>query len=247
MILYCNGDSNTYGSEIMPPGFALAWPSLVITPSPDAADLRQIDIYRHTKAWPGVLGQHLGATIINDAAPGGSNQRIVRTTLEWLARNHGTIRQKPEEVVVVIGFTESCRYEFHDDAAGRWTSIGPNFVHFPESLLKAYYGRFHSDKASEIGFWQDIIHLQTLLDRLGVRHLFFASYRPLGRSLTPDIAGYLRPLISDSGLLSDTSMHHACFAAGCRKAPGHHFLEDGHALWADVLRAHLNKQQVNNK
>ena len=59
MILYVNGDSNCYGTELSTPD----------------------------KSWPKLLSATCSATLINQALPGASNSRIIRLTREFLKKN----------------------------------------------------------------------------------------------------------------------------------------------------------------
>lgn len=99
MLLLANGDSNTYGyglseQETNPH----QWPR-------NDAD----KIYALTNSWPAKLAEKLQCDHANLARPGSSNDRIVRTTMQYLAK-HGT-----KDTVLIIGWTEPSRREVHVD------------------------------------------------------------------------------------------------------------------------------------
>lgn len=91
MILYTNGCSWTYGGEL----------------EPYFVDNNQ----RQQLVWPYHLGKKLKAEkIVNLSWGCGSNQRIFRTTLDWIKNQE---KQNLENVFAVIQLTDSSRYEFN--------------------------------------------------------------------------------------------------------------------------------------
>lgn len=93
MILLTNGCSFTYGGSL-------------------GLDQPEQTEQRLKSVWPYHLGKLLNADEVVQLAMGcGSNQRIVRTTLEWM------VAQSPErlrDTVAVIQWTEPSRYEYYD-------------------------------------------------------------------------------------------------------------------------------------
>jgi len=91
MILFTNGCSWTYGGGL-------------------GLDLPEDNEKRLKSVWPYFLAQKLKIDkVVNLAEGGGSNQRIFRTTLDWL---HNTYDKK-EEAIAVIQLTDPLRYEFY--------------------------------------------------------------------------------------------------------------------------------------
>lgn len=91
MILYTNGCSWTWGHG-------------------EQANLSSRE-KRESMLWPHFLGEKLQAEkVVNNSTGCGSNQRIVRTTFEWLRTLDPNDYKK---VVAVIQFTEMSRFEFY--------------------------------------------------------------------------------------------------------------------------------------
>lgn len=93
-VLYSNGDSWTYGDEI-------------VHPTNKVND----DSTRYYNTWPWILSQELNIGVcINDALAGRSNYRIFRRTLnfifKWLESG-----KSPKDLMIVIGWTTPERYE----------------------------------------------------------------------------------------------------------------------------------------
>ena len=74
---------------------------------------------RQTMVWPWFLKNHLNMeNCVNDALGCGSNQRIVRTTLEWLQS------QTPDtlnDTLAIIQLTETSRYEYFEPDYEQWS------------------------------------------------------------------------------------------------------------------------------
>ena len=69
-------------------------------------------------SWPSLAAEQLSWSYTNDSWPGGSNDRIVRTTLSWLCAA-GT-----SDVFVVIGWTEPSRREIYVPDRDRYLHLG---------------------------------------------------------------------------------------------------------------------------
>jgi hypothetical protein len=64
-----------------------------------------------SKAWPGQVARKLNLNYINLSQPGGSNEYIVRTTVEFVS-NWVAQGRDPSELLVVLGWTTQERLEF---------------------------------------------------------------------------------------------------------------------------------------
>lgn len=98
MLLYANGCSYTFGHGLT---------DRDISADPDSwGSARDLD-YARSHSWPKLAADRLGWDCYNDALPGGSNDRIVRTTLSFLSRQHR------QDLFVIIGWTRSARREIY--------------------------------------------------------------------------------------------------------------------------------------
>ena len=91
MHLFTNGCSWTYGGGL-------------------GLDREEDTEQRLTSVWPKHLSDLMGTEVTNLAVGCGSNQRIIRTTYEWL------LEQTPETLantVAIIQWTEPSRYEYY--------------------------------------------------------------------------------------------------------------------------------------
>lgn len=144
--LWINGDSHTYGSYGPTPQDRVANP------------------------FAEQIADRLDLEYKNIALPGGSNQRIVRTTIEELPF------LKPREDFILIGWTSWERTEWWLN--NHWNQIcgdpGYAIPHFYKDKIKSgedYNELWRCSKEQEHSIW--VLH--KLLDNLGFRFLFYLA------------------------------------------------------------------------
>jgi len=186
-VLYCNGDSFTWGTGI---GNQFAHPQF---------DFKKFDESRLYSTWPGVLGESLGWKFINDAWAGGSNRRIIRRTKKFFKEI-----QDCQEVKVIISWSTAIRVEYARPVLPSDTEVpyikqgrtGPydiegdiTYVQVHQSGLtsptyiskqdKSYLKEFYlknNDADLFIQYLEDIINLQDFLKERNVDYIFFNAF-----------------------------------------------------------------------
>jgi len=135
MILYTNGCSWTWGGALEP------W--FETRPQFHDNDLRL------SLVWPHHLGKLLEADKVVNLSEGcGSNQRILRTTLDWLLR---TPKSDLEQTVAVIQFTELTRFELYEvfDESNPYKNIDTNWISCKVDHIQGRFpmgnARFHQN------------------------------------------------------------------------------------------------------
>jgi hypothetical protein len=240
VIVYANGDSNTYGDELVPPRFISRLPDInqadgsILKPRESRAELKELDTYRLKNAWPSVFGRSLGASkIINEGERGGSNDRMFRMTLAWLSDNAELCAaSKCGEIVVVLGFTGLSRTEkFNDDARfPAWTQIGPTFG--PSDAHKAYYDHLHTFEGDFCRFWAGVVAVQNTCLLLGVDFIFFNAYPEHLSGVDMIKPNRFSSLIDTNHMVPETMWE---FCADTPMGPRMHFLSEGHRTWGKHL------------
>lgn len=130
-LMVVNGDSNTFGSEMATPG---------------------------RTAWPAVVAEHLDVALVNLAADGGSNRRVLRTTVELLPAICDRRGVLPHEVLFVAMWTFPNRREqwgaepqpfvVEGEAPGKWRTIGPWHLPTGDPAALAWFRELdHADAA----------------------------------------------------------------------------------------------------
>jgi len=110
-VLLANGDSWTFGSEIMAPEF-LAEPGSIgegmgnrFKPNRFCWE-KYNDYYRIPRIWPTYLGSELGIQdTVNLSYPARSNDTIYETTIHWLMKNYISVGKNTDDLLVVIGWS----------------------------------------------------------------------------------------------------------------------------------------------
>jgi hypothetical protein len=163
MILYVNGDSHAAAAECVTPH---AWANddpiywgLGQQPHPD----------NERASFGCELANQLNAVLYLDAQAGGSNQRIIRTTRNWLEQ-----QDTFDEVFVLIQWSTWEREEwFH---AGEWWQVNASGMdHIPDELKNQYKNfvvNINWQEATETAH-RNIWNFHKELKSQNIRHLFF--------------------------------------------------------------------------
>jgi len=235
MILYVNGCSHSAGAEA---AVAHAW----------AVDDGQY-WDRGTEPHPANLavsyGQHLAdaldAKLICEASSGGSNDRIIRTTLEWIENNLDCLA----DTFMILQWTTWEREEWSHE--GTWYQVNASGIDtVPPALSKRYKNYvIEIDWTTKTQQAHDKIwNMHQYLKDLGVRHLFFS-----GQSTFSDIqlsdqknwsVNYMHPynreesyhnwLINNGGTYSN--------------AKSYHFDAKSHRLWSEHVLQYINDNNL---
>lgn len=123
-----------------------------------------------------LFARQLKCDYLNNAKGGGSNQRIVRTTIDWLLEN----KDKWNEVLVLIGWTEFHRYEILNNR--NWTQI--NRLDTPPEKMqkrvgsenwKSYISNFYNMWRMYNNYLDNILYLQLFLESNNIKYIFWDS------------------------------------------------------------------------
>lgn len=193
-ILFTNGCSWTYGGGLD-------------TDHPSESELAK-------KVWPHHLRINMGfSQHVNLASGCGSNQRIVRTTIDWLTKQD---KELLKNTVAVIQWTEWSRYEYYvpktnrpfDDEPNRWAlcKVG-NCISKAEAGDTNYTNkrndmRFETYSTLE-GYYTHLMQCETLasmFNKFGVKYYYWNFVTPMFalpdnlKSLLLDNYNWLEPL-----------------------------------------------------
>jgi hypothetical protein len=224
MYLYANGCSLTYGSALH---------------DDPVTQVCTNDSYRLRHAWPHRLASLLGADgSWNDGMPSGSNDRIVRTTLEFAARwlNAGLAANA---LIMIIGWSHPARREFYVDGAFRQMVPTHSYSLRPlNRLVKAYRKTAVSDVEAQSRFAAQVIGLSSFLDAQGIDYRFFHAIQ------ATEIPAELK-FVAAPGRLANgkfiepdrTMLNYLADAAEYLR--DRHPSEAGHFSWARRMAHHL--------
>ncbi len=229
MLLYANGCSMTIGAELADPA---------------------------ESCYPSLIAKKFGMTVFNASQAAGSNSRILRTSLLWVAnflQNGGA----PEELFVLIGWSGPDRREFGlsseegaPDPELFWRSLHINYQ-LPDSpsdlirLRKILQRSFWSNRESMARFLIEVNSLQSFLIHNSVRFCFSHSIPvcPLHPELTP-LAKSVNSETFYRFMDPGTDFLTYSRSAGVPFGPMHHPLEEGHEKWACQLSAFIKEKEL---
>ncbi|MFH9657071.1 DUF6071 family protein [Streptomyces sp. NPDC017248] len=228
MYVYANGCSMTYGSELA---------------DDPATGVCQDHEYRWRYSWPGRLHALLDADgTYNDAMPSGSNDRVLRTTVDFVARwlKEGLPRGA---LLVAVGWTHPARREFH--VAGDYRQVVPHHaydIRALDRLVTAYRRTAVCQDEAEQRYATQVASLHAFLEQHGITHVFFDAI------VTPGLPRHLRGTCVQETLTGPVFLRHdpagPTMAEFLRRRPHtlnvQHPNETGHRLWATELAGRID-------
>lgn len=186
MNLFTNGCSFTWGGSIYPKMYDSTGQLL------DYYNTSELNQERLSRVWPGQLAQLMNAeSCVNLALTCASNERIVRTTLEFFLNPENQNKQW----LAIIQWSLPERFEFWSDENNCWAVVSPQWVTFnnPQSttpaeatdaFLKHVYGmqgyRTYAKK-----FWTQLVTLSSFFQSRGIDYRYTRLMRLPHEHLDP--------------------------------------------------------------
>lgn len=175
MKLFANGCSFTWGGALFSSLYSQDG-NLLDYHNPSAENSRRL-----RTVWPGQLAQLLNVEHVNLSIGSGSNDRIVRTTLDFFTK----ILNKnidPSEYFACIQWTQSPRFEYHDEFLHTWAMCLPTGsmsekkassrdIARIDKLKDLFYGNTTSRSYSE-KYFQQIVTLSCFFEKHNVQYCF---------------------------------------------------------------------------
>ena len=251
-ILYTNGCSWTVGNE-------LEFDEELFNAYVSAHTPYNMVDYYNQYNWTSYLGKKLNAnTIINDSIGAGSNQRMIRKTIDFIL-NLSSEEQK--DLIVVLGWTSAERHEIYveDKRIRGWqilnltqpfdqTLIPPDPLLASDLVKKIEKYRKHylSSGSSLIGSIDLYLYQQFLmkntLENLDIKYLFFQSVPAWWDTwIDTDVYEMFKLKLKSTdhknnmGIYIKNAMQTVCNIKGFKHAPNMHVLSDGHKYWAEEV------------
>ena len=211
---------------------------------------------REIQRWSYHLSKKLNMEDINISSEGGSNDGILRTTIEWLKEN----KDKFSDVLVVIGWTQMTRTEFFNDVIGKWEN--QNFVSFGDSETDKTTEKFYEKQSKHMlrhtelspnhewwkvylkyyfsmeqrynSFFNSVLYSQSIFKSFGIDYIYFASFgKRLQKILSHDLIDE-KHILQDNMVLIDLA-----------DDAGHPGIKS-HKKWADYLYEEIRKRKYVN-
>ena len=231
MILYVNGDSHSAGAEAVNP-YCFA-----------SDDLHYIALHRQphpdnlAASFGAITATNLAATLVCDAESGASNDRIIRTTYDYLKDHHPTL--------IVIGWATWDREEFSSHGIPYQISVGAYDPNWPKEV-KEYYRTWidHTAPFKKAQYWHDRIYaMHQDLQSRSIPHLFFNTYLSFNHDFITQKDwnnSYIDPY-SDAGTYYTWAKEQGFDTA---TPTTYHFKADAHLAWGNHLTNIINESII---
>lgn len=199
------------------------------------------------KVYSEVLGEKLNATSINDAMPGSSNDRIFRTTLEYISS-----LKEHEKPFIIIGFSFVTREEVWIDNYADYQHrikdyIGSQFVSVDWLQKKDVTDEIRhliidqNINSQMIHFYTKLYMLTGLLKGLDIPYLIFSGaknedFKSMNWGSINNLTMYQK-VLADVDVVDFKTFNIPLWAKqnNLPTTQTGHLLADGHALFADFL------------
>lgn len=175
---------------------------------------------REEKVWPNQVKELLGYDrIINLAAGCGSNQRIVRTTIEWILSQPASIL---ENTLAIIQFTNLHRYEYYvpkqnkvwENHSERWIRnkvdavVAPYYNDIDINQLVDYNNIRLSTYTDIEGYWTWLVQCEALASIFKRYNIKYYYWNLSGMLINPDEIYYR--FLRDNYNWINNDLHFTC-------------------------------------
>ena len=180
LTLITNGDSWTFGSEIVAPE--------IIAEHPEAKHVCEIDFYedndyyRVPKTYPSYLAKLLNADVVNLAWPADDNGSILRRTISYISNNYIRQKRSTDNLFVVIGWSSPERNSFwyKDNEQSMPFRVWPNVPSFhtkaQEKFWEMYVAYLWNPEEYIPRFILDTLQFENFCRRHKIKYLQFNAF-----------------------------------------------------------------------
>jgi hypothetical protein len=180
-ILIANGDSWTFGCEIVDPEILKKYPRIKYLTEIDF--IAENDDYRTTRIWPTFLAKKLRTRVVNLAEPGDDNTSILTRTQEYILYLRKK-RYSSKNIFVVVGWTSPERRDFwykSDDGKHNYKfKLNPHTISTDQSVtgnfIKIYSKNFWHPEEYMLRYATTIYNFQNFCKQQQVKFLSFNSF-----------------------------------------------------------------------
>ena len=233
MILYVNGCSHSAAAEAAVPH---AWAC-------DDGNLWKSGIEAHPANLAVSYGKHiadvLGAELICQASSGGSNDRIIRTTKQWIENSPDCVK----DTFMILQWTTWEREEWlHNDT---WYQVNASGIDIVPPELEQRYKNYVVNinwNVKTLEAHDKIWQMHQYLKDLGIQHLFFSGHSTFSDIQNQQNWGknYMHPYIREESYHNWLKNNGGTYA----NAASYHFNAKSHRLWAEHVLQYINDNNL---
>lgn len=235
--VYVNGDSFAFGQELGPEnGFET---------------LFTFTEYRRKHCYSGIISDQLQALeYINNAWPGGSNERAYRCIITDVSKL--LERYKPEELFVTVSLSSPLRREFWRLDQQVWLPyLAPHEPPKSDVLNHNFWETFTKNFNGDVGFYNFdlmmILGIQNFLINNKIPYLLTSSMNNVGEDTIRDNViskNVLDQIYKPRYYINPSFMIFNNSIMKLKVGASHHPLEAGHRQWAEHLFDYINDHNL---
>lgn len=188
--LICNGDSWTFGSEIVDPLIKAKYPPNVHVGQYDHE--KENLSYRTERIWTTYIKEYLDCDTVNLAWPADDNKTILRRTIDYVTQEYLIPGKSTEELVVIVGWSSPERnsWWYKDNSQEYNFIIWPNNEHFrnqdQKEFWKLYIKYFWNPEEYMTRYIMDNLTLQNFCIANNIKHLAYSSFYQVPGKQVPE-------------------------------------------------------------
>jgi len=181
--LIVNGDSWTFGSEILNP--TLDRISDVVT---EQDYFENNDSYRIPRIYSTHLSKLIDADLVNLSWPADDNKTILNRTISYICKHYIETKKSTEDLFVIVGWTSPERNSFwwKDDKINQQFRVWPHVQHFDtplqETFWKIYVDSMWNEEEYIPRFIMDVLTFQNFCNQHNIKWLCFNSFSAESKS-----------------------------------------------------------------
>jgi len=182
-IIICNGDSWTWGSEIINPDLLIEYPK---KHTREIEQSLENDDYRVSRNWPTQSSKKLNTRVINLGRVADDNNAILNRTINFVLQGLQNKMFDREDLVIIHGWTTPERREFwyrnpNDPAENFVYRLSPHGVGFPEDsdlykFWKLYVKNFWNPEEYIIRNLMTMISFENFCKANSIKFLHFNAF-----------------------------------------------------------------------
>lgn len=218
-LIYCNGDSWAWGAEL--------------------GD--ESESYRNSTNFAGLLATKFNVPVQNSSMPGGSNARILRTTITDVLK----LKEQNKKPLVVIAWTEIHRFELFDTKENRWTYFNNPDTSPDKDLSNKIWGTFSNDKSDVEKFITSVVALESFFKFNSIPYIMInVSFIPFNL-LDSEMFSLYQPVLNLGNYLYLITLYGLLKSnINVKWMPQQHPDEYGHKVVADFLELQIKDRYV---
>jgi hypothetical protein len=189
--IICDGDSWTFGCEIVNPELVKKYGGVNIHRGVYDYYVEN-DKYRIPKIWSTFLEEELNATCYNISWPADDNGTILNRTIDYVTTNYILPKKDTSNLIVIVGWSSPERNSFwyKDDKVDYKFRLAPNVAHFDskgqEDIWNLYVQYLWNKEEYIPRFIMNVLQLQTFCNANNIKWVCYNSFYQVSNTNVQD-------------------------------------------------------------